>query len=55
LKEHHLLFALAVILVAAWFLGFSVFHAVGAVLLLLLVLALVLLRRPFAVARRIHH
>jgi hypothetical protein len=41
LEEHIMFFALAVVLVVAWLLGFSVFHVAGSLIHLLLLLALI--------------
>jgi hypothetical protein len=41
LEEHIMFFALAVVLVLAWLLGFSVFHVAGSLIHLLLLVALI--------------
>jgi hypothetical protein len=41
LEEHIMFFAVAVVLVLAWLLGFSVFHVAGSLIHLLLLLALI--------------
>ncbi|HEV8150736.1 MAG TPA: lmo0937 family membrane protein [Gemmatimonadales bacterium] len=47
-----MLFALAVILVVAWLLGFIVFHAAGGLIHLLLLLALISIVWHFVRGRR---
>lgn len=47
-----MLFALAVILVVAWVLGFSVFHVAGGVIHLLLLLAVISIVWHFVSGRR---
>lgn len=48
-----MLFALAVILVVAWLLGFSVFHVGGSVIHLLLILAVISILWQFLGGRRV--
>ena len=47
-----MLFALAVILVVAWLLGFSVFHVAGGLIHLLLLLAVIAILWQFLGGRR---
>jgi hypothetical protein len=47
-----MLFTLAVILILAWLLGFGVFHAAGALIHLLLVLAVIAILWHFIRGRR---
>jgi len=47
-----MLFALAVILVLAWLLGFSVFHVAGGLIHLLLILAVIVVLWHFVSGRR---
>jgi hypothetical protein len=51
-KDHHMLFALAVILVVAWLLGFTVFHVAGGLIHLLLLLAVISILWHFVRGRR---
>ena len=48
-----MLFALAVILVVAWLLGFAVFHAAGGLVHLLLILAVIAIVVHFVRGRRV--
>jgi hypothetical protein len=52
LKEHIMFGVLAVILVVAWFLGFSVFHVAGGMLHILLLVAVASLVWHFISGRR---
>jgi hypothetical protein len=52
LKEHIMFGVLAVILVVAWFLGFSVFHVAGGMLHILLIVAVASLVWHFISGRR---
>lgn len=51
-KEHIMFGVLAVILVVAWFLGFSVFHVAGGIIHVLLLLAVVSILWHFISGRR---
>jgi hypothetical protein len=51
-EEHTMFFALAVILVLAWLLGFGVFHVAGSLIHLLLVLAVISILWRFIGGRR---
>ena len=52
LEEHIMFVAVAVILVVAWLLGFSVFHVAGGLIHLLLILALIAIVWHFIGGRR---